>query len=532
MQSIILLSMLLISPQILTVVDAKPISSSNQQSISANNFVLNTPNVKNNLLFLSQQAYVKASNTDDVDYFANSVAIYGDTLVVGAYHEDSNAVGVGGDDSNNSVASSGAVYVYTRSNDDWVFDAYIKASNAQSNDWFGYSVAIYEDTIVVGARLEDSDAIGVNGDQNNDMASSSGAAYVFKKINNVWAQQAYLKAANTQTNDNFGDSVAIHGDYIAISALREDSNAIGVDGDLSNNDASKSGAVYLYQLIAENWEYISYIKASNTDINDEFGESIALSDGLLVVGSENEDSNSQGIGGAQSNNSASNSGAVYVYKLTSGALGNNTWEFDEYIKASNAENDDHFGSSVAISNNTSVVGADTEESNATGVNGDQSDNSLNAPGAAYVFSRSNDNVWSQKAYLKASNTKNIGLFGNAVSIWNNRIVVASRGESNSATGVNGDQDSGLAIRSGAAYLFINEDDNWSQAAYIKPFNTDADDNFGRSASISSHDIVLGTRSEDSNSTGVNGADNNLSDRSGAAYVFNYVLDEIYQDSFE
>ncbi len=159
----------------------------------------------------TQQAYIKASNTGVRDEFGRSVAISGDTLVVGAYGEDRNATGVNGNQGNNNANSSGAAYVFVRVGTNWVQQAYLKASNAgglspgeSEGDWFGFSVAVSGDTIVVGAHGEDSSATDVNGVQNNNSAIGSGAACVFVRDGTNWVQQAYLKASYTRVDDLFG----------------------------------------------------------------------------------------------------------------------------------------------------------------------------------------------------------------------------------------------------------------------------------------------------------------------------------------
>src|SRR5262249_39444615 len=103
--------------------------------------------------------------------------------------------------------------------------AYLKASNTGAGDGFGISVAISGDTVVVGAHGEDSNATGVNGNQADNSASSSGAAYVFVRTGGVWSQQAYLKASNTGMNDRFGWSVAVSGDTVVVGAVGESSSA-------------------------------------------------------------------------------------------------------------------------------------------------------------------------------------------------------------------------------------------------------------------------------------------------------------------
>jgi hypothetical protein len=179
----------------------------------------------------AQQAYLKASNTGSGDQFGYSLALSGDTLAVGAYREDSQATGVNGDQSDNSRADSGAVYVYTRSGTVWSQQAYLKASNTGSGDEFGWSVALFGDTLAVGATGEASQATGVNGDQDDDSLAEAGAVYVFVRSGTVWSQQAYLKASNTGSDDTFGYTVALSGDTLAVGADREASQATGIDGD-------------------------------------------------------------------------------------------------------------------------------------------------------------------------------------------------------------------------------------------------------------------------------------------------------------
>ncbi len=176
---------------------------------------------------LAQQAYLKASNTGADDNFGNSVAVAGDTVVVGAPLEDSNATGVDGDGTNNGASDAGAAYVFTRSGATWTQQAYLKASNTGASDQFGYSVAVAGDTLVVGARFEGSNATGVDGNQADNNALEAGAAYVFTRSGATWSQQAYLKASNTGGGDRFGTSVAVTGDTVVIGALGEASNATG-----------------------------------------------------------------------------------------------------------------------------------------------------------------------------------------------------------------------------------------------------------------------------------------------------------------
>ena len=148
-------------------------------------------------------------------------ALDGDTLVVGARFEASTATGINGDQTDNSAPNAGAVYVFTRTAGVWTQQAYLKASNAGANQNFGGTLAIAGDLLAVGARLEDSDATGINGDQGNSNAPDSGAVYVFATSGGVWTQKAYLKASNTNAGDQFGDAVALSGSSLAVGAWFE-----------------------------------------------------------------------------------------------------------------------------------------------------------------------------------------------------------------------------------------------------------------------------------------------------------------------
>ena len=123
---------------------------------------------------------------------------------MGALYEGSNATGVNGDQSNNLAAVLRRGLRLRAQRHDLEPEAYLKASNTGAIDLFGYSVAVSGDTIVVGATSEDSNATGVNGDQGNNLAANSGAAYVFVRSGTTWSQQAYLKASNTGASDRFG----------------------------------------------------------------------------------------------------------------------------------------------------------------------------------------------------------------------------------------------------------------------------------------------------------------------------------------
>ena len=439
----------------------------------------------------AQQAYLKASNADSGDKFAKSVAISGDTLVVGADREDSD----GSAEGNNSASNAGAAYVFTRSGTSWTQQAYLKASNADSGDLFGWSVAISDNTLVVGAIGEASSAAG---DQANNSAAFTGAAYVFTRSGTTWSQQAYLKASNANAVDNFGTSVAISGDTLVVGAIEEDSDGTS-EGD---NSANNAGAAYVFSRSGTTWTQQAYLKASNADAGDRFGTSVAISGDTLVVGASGEDSRATG---GEADDSAGGAGAAYVFTRNG-----TTWSQQAYLKASNAESSDSFGFSVAISGDTLVVGAIGEDSS---VSGGEADDSAGGAGAAYVFTR-NGSTWSQQAYLKASNAETNDRFGTGVAISGDTLVVGAEWEDSSASGGEADNSTNDA---GAAYLFTRSGATWTQPIYLKASNAGDVDFFGSGVAISGDTLVVGSIGEDSSVSG--GEADNSADDAGAIYTW-------------
>jgi hypothetical protein len=399
----------------------------------------------------TQQAIVRGSFTEVGDSFGSSVALSedGSTLAVGALTEDSAATGIDGDPADNSAWQAGAVYVFRRDDQSaWTQQAYVKASNTDDEDHFGRSVALSEDgsTLAVGASLEDSAATGINGNQADNWGQDSGAVYVFTRDDmDVWTQQAYVKASGSgafSVSDYFGVRVALSGDgnTLAVGATGEDMSA---------------GAVHVFTRDdMDVWTQQSHVRASNTDADDFFGVSVALSkDGnTLAIGATGEDSAMTGIDGYQSDESAADAGAAYVFTRND----MNVWTQRAYVKSSNTNVDDRFGTSVALSGDGSLlaVGAYQEGSAATGIDSEQAPTISNA-GAVYVFTRGDTDGWEQAAYVKASNTGAEDLFGRSVALSNDGslLAVGAYQEDSGATGINGDQLDESAVDVGAVYLY-------------------------------------------------------------------------------
>lgn len=479
----------------------------------------------------SQQVYLKPSmvgTTQADDQFGTSVALAGETVVIGAPGESSSTTGINSSPDEASI-NAGAAYVFVRGGTIWSQQAYLKAAavgTTQTNDKFGTSVALSGDTVVVGAPFEDSSTTGINSTPNEN-ASGAGAAYVFVRSGTIWSQQAYVKPAafgTTQAFDRLGQSVAVSGDTVVIGAVQEDSSTTDING-TPNEGGPDAGAAYVFVRNGTTWAQQAFVKPAAESLgyaasNDQFGVSIAISGDTVVVGASWEDSSTTRINSTP-DEGAPASGAAYVF-VRNGA----TWSQQAYLKPAAVgtfQELDCFGTSVAISGDTIVVGAPGEDGSSTTGNGNMPNESASDAGAAYVFVR-NGTTWSQQAYLKAATvgTTQIGdQFGNSVAASGDIIVVGAHRESSSTTGINSTPDE-AAEYAGAAYIFVRTGTTWSQQAYLKPAavgTTQAFDGFGKAVAVSGDTVVVGAPFEGSSTTGINSIPNESAGGAGASYVF-------------
>ena len=249
-----------------------------------------------------EEAKLTASDAAAGDRFGISVSISGDTVVVGAGFDDDR---------------SGSAYVFIEPATGWedaTEDAKLTASDAVAGDWFGVSVSISGDTVVVGAGFDDDWA---------------GSAYVFIEPATGWEdaiEDAKLTASDAVAGDWFGYwGISISGDTIVVGA---------------SGDDDQSGSAYVFQGNGITWTEQVKLTASDTEAGDFFGESVSISGDTIVVGAEGDDDN------------GSRSGSAYVFVRRG-----STWTEQVKLTASDAAAGDFFGWPVSISGNTIVVGA-------------------------------------------------------------------------------------------------------------------------------------------------------------------------------
>lgn len=457
--------------------------------------------------------YVKSSNTQPDALFGGAIAVSGNTLAVSSTLERSAATGIDGNQTDMTALRAGAVYIFVRTGTTWSQQAYVKASNTRAGAGFGSALALAGDTLVVGSSEESSSATGINGEQSNTAAPSSGAVYVFTRVGPTWSQQAYLKPSNTRPGAFFGSSIALSGETLAVGSASESSNAIGIDGDEANTSAAGSGAAYVFIRSGTAWSQQAYVKASTSPV-EGFAAAVALAGDTLVVGSVNDPSNAMGINGNQGDTSLQAAGAVYVFTRNA-----TTWSQQAYVKPSNTQSQAYFGSSVAIAGNTIVVGSPGESSNATGINGNQSNRSAIGAGAVYEFSR-NATTWSQTSYIKASTTRASAYFGWVVALSGDTLAVGAIGERSSATGINGNESIDAFSYAGAAYVLTRAGGSWTQRAYVKASNTRETAYFGQAVTFAGDTLFVGAPQESSGTKGINGNPIDTSaPNAGAVYVY-------------
>jgi hypothetical protein len=418
---------------------------------------------------------------------------------------------------------------------------YLKASNTEADDWFGWSIAISGDgtTMAVGAPTEASNAVGVNGDQTSNNSPNSGAVYVFAKVNGNWQQEAYLKASNTEQpsdgitqplpNARFGYQVALStdGNTLAVSALNEDSYSVGVNCPPLYNTASSPasnsagyvvykdnrdvGAVYVFKRANVQWTQTAYIKPRfQFPARDyAFGSSLALSgDGMtLAVGSAVDSVTDTGILPLNQNNSSQ------AYECL--AIGSSS----------------SFSSTSSVSSSSSSSSSSTTSSSSSSPTPGGSNS-----GAVYIY-HLQESGWIEEAVVKASNAEAGDFFGTSITLSQdgNLMAVGAPGEDSKDTSANNDtvtlQTLTAYLDAGAVYVFQRTNNLWLEQAKVKPGKSEWLQSFGKSVALSADGstLAVGAPGDWSKSQGVNSDSNNYTLEAQVAYsdsVGYYILPKL------
>jgi hypothetical protein len=288
--------------------------------------------------------------------FGWSVSVYGDFILIGAWRDDQNGV------------DAGAAYVFERDSlsGDWIQQAKLVASDAQAYDRFGSSVALWDDYALIGAIGENMEA---------------GSAYLFRRYDSIWTEEAKLEASNGVGQALFGCSASMVDNYAVIGALND------------QEMGEESGAVYVFYFDGVNWTQQAKLHSANISPYDYFGYSVSISGDYLLVGAPNKDT----AGG----------GAAYVFHRN-GAIWTQQVEIEGSITAITA----FFGGSVSIDGEYAVIGAPQDNTNG------------NLAGCAYIFRRDGTN-WVELATLLASDGDESDQMGWSVYVENDQVFTGA-----------------------------------------------------------------------------------------------------------
>ena len=373
---------------------------------------------------------ILASDGAAKDHFSQRVAIDDDTFIIGVNHDDN------GED-------EGSAYVYTY-NDEYIItnEQKIMASDGQPEDGFGSSVDIDGDVAIVGARWDD------------DQGEESGSAYIFRKNGSTWIEEQKLLPSEGQAQDYFGFDVAIDDNVAVISAWCDD------------DTAEDAGAAYVFRYNGVEWIEEQKLLASDGAEDDIFGFCLDINDETIVIGA------------AWHDDGQPNAGSAYVFRFDG-----TQWVEEQKLLASDGEENDFFGWSIALSSNRVLVGASYD------------DDLGSKSGSAYVFSYEGDQ-WSEEQKLLAIDGVTDDRFGVSVALDEDTAIV----------GMSNDDDNGGS--SGSAYVFRYDGTTWIQDAKLLPLDGAELDRFGGSVGISNDIALVGSYGDDDN-----GED------AGSAYLF-------------
>ncbi|MCH8146959.1 MAG: FG-GAP repeat protein [Planctomycetes bacterium] len=329
------------------------------------------------------------------DEYGRAVAISGSVAVVAARKHP-------GVQNEAFPDGPGAVYVFRRNSGVWEYEQELTASDGADNDRFGHSVAIEGDWIIVGAPEHEDRGI-----------TSSGKVYVFHYDGAAWTQERRLRAGDQDTDDRFGNAVAISGNWVVVGTKEDDDRCPG-----ATDGADNSGSVYTFfhdPAAAPNigWEERTKLQAQRVDgasvvcdafASDNFGDAVAISGNRIVAGAKFDDDDGR------------SSGSAYVYRLDE-----SDWVIEQKLTASDGAASNRFGLSVAIHGDLVLVGA---------TKGDLDEPPTANTGTVYPYRRAGT-AWTEEPELTASDAVDGDRFGQFVSIGGDYAAIGAYGKDDS-----------------------------------------------------------------------------------------------------
>jgi cyclophilin family peptidyl-prolyl cis-trans isomerase len=323
-------------------------------------------------------------------------------------------------------SQKGAAYIFEYNNGNWTQQAKLTASDGATGDYFGGSVSISANHAIIGAPGDDN---------------YRGSAYIFEYNDGNWTQQAKLTASDNHVDDWFGQSVSISGDCAIVGAWRNDT---------TKTNAGAAYIFYRHQGGTNHWGQQARLNPADAAVNDNFGYSVSINGEYVIIGAIGDDPHSS---------FPDYTGSAYIFRHNG-----TSWAQQAKLTAADGAPSDKFGRSVSIDGYYAIVGAYKNDDNGSD------------SGSAYVFEPNglDPNNWDQKTKLTASDANASDYFGYSVAI----------GEGYALVGAYGNDDSGSS--SGSAYIFepneINPD-NWNQIAKLTASDANANDYFGFSVAI-------------------------------------------------
>ncbi|MCW3786410.1 T9SS type A sorting domain-containing protein [Plebeiibacterium sediminum] len=404
---------------------------------------------------LDQTNKIVASDRFSYDNFGTSVAIYGNTAIIGAPQKTVYT------SFTEFTAYAGSAYVYDiDENGIWKETQQLTPSNTGDGYNFGQSVDIYENLIIIGAK------------EHTGSTEDVGAAYIFERNEiGVWNEVTRLQHADAIANDNFGSSVSINNKFAIVGTFKKT-----VEG------KTNAGAVYVFKNNNDNtWTESQKITASDTQANDNFGNTVSIDKNTFLVGAKGKNNNT---------------GCAYFFTYNSS---NQLWEEQQKVSAADVELGDSFGFSVSITEDKAIIGANNEGNNS----------SLIKAGAAYIFKQNSSNQWIEDQKIVADDRSSEDLFGSSVAIFQDYAIVGAEYEDEDISGSNTLSNSGSAY-----YYHLNSSGSWTQIQKIKASDKTAGDSFGCAVDIFGNKAIIGAFNESHDANGANQFIN-----AGSGYMF-------------